>query len=937
MALSALHLPSRATSQDMSLSSLIVQRAIATIRQVEEALARQVLFGGDLPTNLLEVAVLDERRLTSVVAESFGLEAASPAQLAEPSPRAIAAVPSALAQRYLVAPLDITPAALIVACTEPLPEEARAALAAGAFATVEVRIALYPRVRELLLTAYGMPTDRRLDRLFARLGRTGAERAAQSPSAPPPATTLPRAATQPPSPSPSVPPFALSAAYGRSPVVTPSAPPVQVTEATLPYVVNPTVIVPIADDTVPQPPVMTDPPVTYPTPGAAPLARGAVPARTFVKPTSNPVRPSRRRRGPLTLELATEELEAALDRDTLLDLFFEFSKQFFDFSALFVVHGDLAEGRDAFGDGASRESVVGIGVPLELPSVLSAARDARGPLFTSLGFDGVDAVLAHDLERKPGLSVVLLPALVRTRTVALFFGDAGPAGVDRATVEPAVAFAQEVGRAFERLIVRKKLAVHTGAFPLTASTLDVPFGLPVRTASRPPPDPGAREEALGRALGLSKAPSASAPPPADEPAPDARQSQPPPVALAEPKRPSTPPIPRGDHEFGSPPRAEAVHVDASRLRRSTPPPSLDARSMSVEDVDRLLAEIAEAEGGMAELAPSRQVFIDEAAHDITSVQVASHALMPAHERTSHMTLPSVMVDVDREVATWVDTVAFGDDDGSAEETLVRLGSGAITAIMSRFPGPVSIDRAQLSTPLPKASACGNLLRVVVRLGSDAAAAIADAARGEDTSVRFWAMFVLAELPLTHAASAIVSCLSDADARVRMVARNAAAACAGVAHESLLAEIGKIMRDRESAPDAKLGVLDALGELNEVLGVPMLIRAISDKDEAIATVARRSLIAITRRDFQREDKQWLAWWGQNSSRHRVEWLIDALTDDAPPLRNSAAEDLFALTGERFGFAVDLPRRERERTQQLFRDWWAQQGRARFSTVTKTSRV
>ena len=54
----------------MSLSSLIVQREIATIRQVEEALARQVLYGGDLVTNILEVAKLDEAMLVMRAASS---------------------------------------------------------------------------------------------------------------------------------------------------------------------------------------------------------------------------------------------------------------------------------------------------------------------------------------------------------------------------------------------------------------------------------------------------------------------------------------------------------------------------------------------------------------------------------------------------------------------------------------------------------------------------------------------------------------------------------------------------------------------------------------------------------------------------------------------------------------------------------------------------
>ena len=57
----------------MSLSTLIVQREIASIREVEEALARQVLYGGDLVTNLLEVCRLDEAQLLPIVAESLGL------------------------------------------------------------------------------------------------------------------------------------------------------------------------------------------------------------------------------------------------------------------------------------------------------------------------------------------------------------------------------------------------------------------------------------------------------------------------------------------------------------------------------------------------------------------------------------------------------------------------------------------------------------------------------------------------------------------------------------------------------------------------------------------------------------------------------------------------------------------------------------------------
>ena len=46
------------------------------MRQVEEALARQVIYGGDLVTNLLEVARVDEAVLTGLLAESMRLSPA---------------------------------------------------------------------------------------------------------------------------------------------------------------------------------------------------------------------------------------------------------------------------------------------------------------------------------------------------------------------------------------------------------------------------------------------------------------------------------------------------------------------------------------------------------------------------------------------------------------------------------------------------------------------------------------------------------------------------------------------------------------------------------------------------------------------------------------------------------------------------------------------
>jgi hypothetical protein len=54
--------------------------------------------------------------------------------------------------------------------------------------------------------------------------------------------------------------------------------------------------------------------------------------------------------------MAREELARASSRNQVLDAFFSFACQFFEYSALFAVHNALAEGLNAAGPGADHES-----------------------------------------------------------------------------------------------------------------------------------------------------------------------------------------------------------------------------------------------------------------------------------------------------------------------------------------------------------------------------------------------------------------------------------------------------------------------------------------------------------------------------------------------------------------------------------------------------
>jgi hypothetical protein len=130
--------------------------------------------------------------------------------------------------------------------------------------------------------------------------------------------------------------------------------------------------------------------------------------------------------------------------------------QYFEYSALFVVHGDLAEGRDAYGPGTDRSRISTIGVPLDLPSVLATARDSGMWHLARLGSSTLDQALARDLRRQPEGLVFVMPINVRSRCVMLFYGDQGDSDVDPSRLDDVISFVPDLSAALERILLERK-------------------------------------------------------------------------------------------------------------------------------------------------------------------------------------------------------------------------------------------------------------------------------------------------------------------------------------------------------------------------------------------------------------------------------------------------------------------------------------------------
>lgn len=995
----------------MALSTLIVQRGIATIREVEEALARQVLYGGDLATNLLEVGPVDEAALLGVVAESVGLPTAPVGLLPLADVEVLHLIAAEVAGERSFVPLSIEQGALVIAVADRPSKESLRELSFALSLPIVPRMALHVRIRQAIERAYGVALDRRCERLVARLEGRDVGHTSSLP-------THARAELRsPPRPPSHVPPVAIDDPSRRLPTTTAPAP---------------------------------QRPSAKPTGAPPPRDAGS---STFVRDgRAPPERTERRRRGPLTSDVAKKELGEASERDAIFDVVFDFSKQYFDYAAFFTVQSDTAEGRDAFGEGAARERVGRIGVPLEAPGLLSMARLQKTALVMRPSPRGPDAILMGDLGRTDRTECAVVPVVVRGRVVALFLGDGGAEGVDATSLAEVTRVVGFATAAFERLLLQRKQggvlprpteeAAPTGraagaaAGPIVRETprsqtlrsqtpqsqtlqsepprsqtprSELSRGQPPRsqpprdqpTTPAPPMGTWPTTDELARPVSELAMTLDAEPAPLDPSDSDATLTSPveteppPPPNVLVVRRPSGAPIPR--EEPGIAPSVDEVTPSRSSRRRAEAPPlefssaktpsfepdpfgsNADERLWMaeirgdasetverVESVESVETIDRENDPDATPLAPPVDLSHDPdatpAAPSVSTIDADAPAIsapaaappfvanvifsrtrvMPPSEHriavAAHRPpiprtdgsreLPSIIVDVIPEYASVVAKLLA--DGGEAEEsTLLRGGESAMPAIMQHFPGPVRIDLPlESSSAWPRASECGPILRIIARQRRTALPFVLGYVEDVDAEHRFWATYLLAELAYVEAIDPALHRLFDEEPRVRRAARAALIALADMHPRQTISRLGEVASHEGSPGWQRLVAVDALGATKEPLAVEVLLPMLREDDRSLVEAAHRVLVALTLQDFGESAGRWEAWWREHEQAHRIEWLIDALAHDELANRAVASEELALLTKETFGYADDLPKRDRERAQAKYRAWWSNVGRIRF---------
>ncbi|HXT99211.1 MAG TPA: hypothetical protein VN853_23125 [Polyangia bacterium] len=138
---------------------------------------------------------------------------------------------------------------------------------------------------------------------------------------------------------------------------------------------------------------------------------------------------------------------------------------------------------------------------------------------------------------------------------------------------------------------------------------------------------------------------------------------------------------------------------------------------------------------------------------------------------------------------------------------------------------------------------------------------------------------------------------------------------------------------EKPPEAPAASPPALARRDKA-EVPALIARLEQGREVEA--AHAALVALTLQDLGGKPKRWAAWWKEHEADDRMEWLFDGLGHKTTEIRAAAEQELRALTGEYFGYAFDLPKREREAARARWQQWWVER-RANQEREAKSAKL
>ncbi|WP_243369640.1 general secretion pathway protein GspE [Geotalea sp. SG265] len=381
----------------IKLGEILVESGKITQAELDETLKSQVIFGGKIGTNLIEMGYIEEEELAQFLSKKLGVPCAKKEHLFNLSPATAKLIPEETVRKYRVIPLGLDKKKLYVAMEDP---SNLASIDEISFITGFIVIPMIATELSIILALekhYGIKRETR----YITVANGGRRQARAARSTGPSQATV----STPPSAKP--------------------APPPEEEVIELPLLSE------LAE--------MEIGPAGSSAPAPASFSTAA--KETIDK---------------YTIDTLSMELAEAEDRDAIASLIVTFAGQEFDRVALFMVKGNTAGGWSAVSQGKPLAGFEEFQVPLKAPSVLQIVTEGKsfylGPLADTPGNGTMLAALGGG---KP-VTALLVPLVMMGRVVSILYVEGGKQPLGERVVDMQKVIGK-AAMAFEILILKSKI------------------------------------------------------------------------------------------------------------------------------------------------------------------------------------------------------------------------------------------------------------------------------------------------------------------------------------------------------------------------------------------------------------------------------------------------------------------------------------------------
>jgi len=378
-----------ARKEKPKLGALLVKEGLITQKQLDEALKTQVIYGGRLGTNLVELGYLDEEALAYFLSEHLEVPYAHPKTLLEIDPKIIALIPRTMAEKYKILPFSVKRKRLRMIMIDPLDLETIRELSFITGFIIEPMVTPEAQLLEALEKYYGIPRVTR----YRHPAQAPAKLTDSQPQQVQPAEET----------------------LSNAPAVS-GTPPDEVSEE-----------------------IIQEKLLKIREKRTSMIMSGLDINPTLATPAE-------------ALPIADRDLKNAPDRDSIASAMIDFTLSKFPRAAILIVRGDKAEGWKGAGMGFTDEFVQRIKIPLSVPSALKEAAEKGFALHGDPDSWPLDKMMRKLLRVEESLDIAVTSVNYQKAVVCFLVAVVPRGAVDTMTKKEFIEVAEKAGRAFARLI-----------------------------------------------------------------------------------------------------------------------------------------------------------------------------------------------------------------------------------------------------------------------------------------------------------------------------------------------------------------------------------------------------------------------------------------------------------------------------------------------------